>query len=105
MRVSIDFSLNTKEGAFGNVSGEIDVLTEPQIGDSISLLFPGCNNSIEPPAGFTGILKVTDRVIAANKNDQPLMIALNDVAVATESDALKLIEYLEAAFDLFSVIY
>jgi len=106
MKVSVDFSVYTQEdGAFGSVSGEIDTLTPPQIGDSISFLFPQGDQTIEPSIGFSGILKVTDRVIAANRDDQHLMLALSDITLATKSDAIKVTEYLEAAFDLFVVVY
>lgn len=106
MKVSVDFSVYTQaDGAFGSVSGEIDTLIPPQIGDSISFLFSRGDQTIEPSIGFSGILKVTDRVIAANRDDQHLMLALSDITLATKSDALKVTEYLEAAFDLFAVIY
>jgi len=106
MKVSIDFSVYTQaDGAFGSVSGEIDTLTPPQIGDSISFLFPQGGQTIEPSIGFNGILKIIDRVIAANRDDQKLMLTLSDITLATKSDAIKVTEYLEAAFDLFAVIY
>jgi hypothetical protein len=106
MKVSVDFSVYTQaDGAFGNVSGEISVLTPPQIGDSISFLFPQNCQAIDPSIGFSGVLKVTDRVIAANRDDQLLMLALSDITLATKSDVLKLTEYLEAAFDLLAVMY
>lgn len=106
MKISVDFSIYTQaDGAFGSVSGEIEILTPPQIGDSISFLFPQGDQAIDPSAGFSGILKVTDRVIAANRDDQLLMLALSDITLATKSDALKVTEYLETAFDLFAVIY
>ncbi|MBU3058487.1 hypothetical protein [Pseudomonas indica] len=106
MKVSVDFSVYTQaDGAFGNVSGEISVLTPPQIGDSISFLFPQNGQTIDPSIGFSGVLKVTDRVIAANRDDQLLMLALSDIKLATKIDALKLTEYLEAAFDLLAVMY
>lgn len=106
MKVSVDFSIFTQvDGAFGSASGEIDTITTPQIGDSISFLFPKGDLTIEPSIGFSGILKVTDRVIAANRDDQQLILALSDINLATKSDAIKVAEYLEAAFDLFVVIY
>lgn len=106
MKAAIDISLYTQEeGAFGNISGEIKTLTPPQIGDSISFLFPKEDIAFDSSLGFSGILKVTDRVIAANHDDQPIMLALSDITLATKGDALKLVEYLESAFDLFAVIY
>ncbi|MGY2399976.1 hypothetical protein [Pseudomonas sp. SDO5271_S396] len=106
MKISVDFSIYTQaDGVFGSVSGEIESLTPPQIGDSISFLFPQGDQAIDPSIGFSGILKVIDRVIAANRDDQLLMLALSDITLTTKSDALKLVEYLESAFDLFSVIY
>lgn len=106
MKVSVDFSVYIQaDGAFGSVSGEIDTPTPPQIGDSISFLFPRGGQTIESSIGFNGILKVTDRVIAANRDDQKLMLTLSDITLATKSDAIKVTEYLEAAFDLFAVIY
>lgn len=106
MKATIDISLYTQEeGAFGNISGEISTLTPPQIGDSISFLFPTKEIEFDHSTGFSGILKITERVIAANHDMQPLMLGLSDINLATKRDAIKLAEYLESAFDLFAVIY
>lgn len=106
MKVSIDFSIYTQEGgAFGNVSGDIDVSIFPQIGDSISFLFSRRNIAIEPSIGFGGVLKVTDRIIPADRDDQLLMLVLSDVVLSKNDDAIKLVGYFESAFDLFSVAY
>jgi hypothetical protein len=106
MKVAVDFSVFTKdEGAFGNVSGEVSVITVPQIGDSISFLFSDAKVSLDQTIGFGGILKVTDRIIAINREDQQLALALSNVVVQTKNDALKVMQYFEYAFDLFAVRY
>lgn len=99
MKASIDFSIFTrKEGAFGNVSGEISVSTPPQIGDSISFLFPKNGLSIDPSIGFSGDLKAADRIISVNRDDQTLIFALSDVTLETKNEALRLAEHFECCF-------
>lgn len=106
MKVSVDFSILTlTDGALGSVTGEIETILAPQIGDSISFLFPHTDQVLDPSIGFSGVLKVTDRVIAANRADQLIMLALNDVTVATKTEALQLMGYLETAFELFPTTY
>lgn len=106
MKVTVDFSVFTAEaGAFGNLTGEIDVSVAPQIGDSISFMFSKSKATLDPSTGFSGMLKVTDRVIVANQGNQQLALALSDIVVPTKSDAVKVIQYFELAYNLFSVEY
>lgn len=89
MKVAIDFSVFIEdEGVFGNVTGEVDVPIEPQIGDSLSFLFSSGQCKLDVGAGSAGMLKVTDRIVPVNQNDQLLSLALNEVVVPTKSDAL-----------------
>lgn len=106
MIVVIDFSVFIKEaGAFGNVTGELDMPVVPQIGDSLSFLFPGSKSELDLSVGFEGILKVTDRVIPVNQSDQPLSLALSEVVVLTKGDAIKVMQHFESAFGLFAISY
>ena len=106
MKVDIDFSIySEEEGAYGSVSGEISVNVLPHIGDTISFLFSGKNIALDPLIGFDGMLEVTNRIISANREDRKLALSLGDVVVPTKNDALKLMQYLESAFDLFADIY
>jgi len=106
MKVSIDFSVYTDvDGAFGYVSGEIDVIESPQVGDTISFISPSSDLVIDSLLGFDGHLKVTDRVIAANRSDSRVMLALSDVGLAKKDDAVKLMAYMEKAFGLFASKY
>jgi hypothetical protein len=106
MRVFIDFSIFTKvDGVFGNVSGEIDLAVAPQIGDSISLDYQNSLSVSVPILGFSGVLKVLDRVLMANQIDQKIILALSEVVVPSKIDAIGLASYLESTFDLFVVVY
>jgi len=106
MKVHVDFSVYTDEdGSFGGVSGEIEVITLPQIGDSVSFMFSSKGIVIDPEVGFRGMLDVTSRIILANHEDQKLMLTLSDVVVKTRADALQLVKYFEDAFGLFADIY
>ena len=64
MKVIVDATIFTREaGAFGNVSGSIDLSCEPRIGDTIS--FSTEKIGREMPPGFTGLLRVRNRVLTA----------------------------------------
>ena len=104
MKIAVDFSIFTEEGAFGQVSGDLDMVVMPEIGDSISFLFADNGVVLDSNVKFCGILKVTDRIIAMRKGGS-LAIALSDVVVPTKDDAIKLMQYFESAFDLFGQQY
>lgn len=106
MKVGVDFSVFTEEdGAFGNLSGELNLITEPQIGDSVSFIFSDKKLALDPAIGFCGILKVTDRIISANREGQQLSLALSDVVVKSKTEAQKAVQYFESVFDLYAVRY
>jgi hypothetical protein len=104
MKVVIDASIFTQEaGAFGNVSGAIDVSFEPCIGDTLSFI-PTRENTDMPP-GFSGQVRVEGRVITAGGDSHGLMISLEDITVATVDDAQALMAFFEDAHGLFANIY
>jgi hypothetical protein len=104
MKVVIDASIFTQEsGAFGNVSGAIDVSVVPSIGDTIS--FIPTQASAEMPPGFSGQVLVEGRIITAGADSHGLMLALEDITVETVSDAQALVAFFEHAHGLFANIY
>lgn len=105
MKIYIDFSVFTEEGgAFGNVTGELDLAVVPQIGDSVSFAFSD-KPDIYMPADFMGILTVTDRVIPLGGDGFKLQLSLSDVTTSTEDSGSELMSYFESAFGLFADIY
>ncbi len=104
MKVIVDASIFTREaGAFGNVSGSIDLSCEPRIGDTIS--FSTEKVGREMPPGFSGLLRVRNRVLTAGGDPHGPLIELEDLNVETIADAQALIAYLEQGFKLFANVY
>lgn len=104
MKVIVDATITTREaGSFGNVSGPIDLSAEPRIGDTIS--FNSSKTKDEMPPGFTGLVRVKNRVLTAGGDPHGPLIELDDIGVETVEDAQALIAYLEHAFKLFANVY
>ena len=101
MKVLIDISIFATSGsAFGNAHGEIELSETPQIGDTISFVFPRVEGLVRVSA-FTGLLRVKDRILDANGGSRPVSLALYDLVVPTVEDARAIAEYLEKGFGLF----
>ena len=105
MKVNIDSSIFSREkGAFGNVTGSIELVVIPQIGDTIIFSPPTAEAKIDS-LKFNGVLKVTARIFSANSSTDEISIALTDIMVDTEQDAAAVADYLEVGFNLFATIY
>lgn len=105
MKVSIDFSVFLEEGlAFGNVTGDMDMEIVPQSGDSILFSFSP-TSEVKTIVGFTGIVKIIDRVISVGYGGGGLMLELEEVVVSGAEDAHKLMSAFESEFDFFSIEY
>jgi hypothetical protein len=106
MKIYIDLSLfYGSTGAFGRVSGELDLPAVPQVGNTIVCSFP--NNGVLPVVvgGFDGLLTVTDVRFAAQALNAPISLSLDDVVLQTREDARKVMTYLEEGFGLFGEEY
>jgi hypothetical protein len=104
MRVVVDASIFTREaGAFGNISGAIDVSFEPCIGDTLS--FIPTRVTKEMPPGFSGQVRVEGRIITAGGDSHGLMLSLEDITVPSVADAQGLVAFFEDAHGLFANIY
>lgn len=99
MKFSIDISIFARsDGAFGNATGTIELDVAPQIGDTISFTFPRATG-LARVVGFTGMLRVKDRVLNAGGGSN-ISLALDDLVVATLEEARAVAEYLEKGFGL-----
>ena len=96
-KVHVDISLFTKETAFGRISGLLELAVIPQVGDSISFLFPKGGQATPPAAG---LIRVTDRIINANGDDE-VSLSLDDLTVETATDARRIMTFFEDAYGLF----
>lgn len=105
IKVKIDFSIFTQEPkSIGSVSGSIDLVTAPNLGDKI--WFTVTANSVPfPSRGFDGCLTVERRMLNANPINSELFVLLSDLVVPTDGDARAVAEYLEEGFGLFVDIY
>ena len=99
MKFEIDISIFTSsDGAFGNATGSIELEVAPNVGDTISFVFPSAPG-VSPVAGFTGLLRVTDRVLSAGGGSK-ISLALDDITVPNAEVARAVAEYLEKGFGL-----
>jgi hypothetical protein len=97
MKLSIDISIFTdSDGAYGQVMGSITVDIVPQIGDSISFLFPLVQVT-ERSMAFPGLLRVKDRIFNAAA-DSSVALSLEDVVVPTREDADVVAKLMETGF-------
>jgi hypothetical protein len=104
MKVVVDASVFTQEsGAFGNISGAIELSFEPHVGDSIS--FVPIKSDSELPPEFSGIVRVENRIITPGGDKHGLLISLEDITVPTVADAQALMAFFEDAHGLFANIY
>lgn len=105
MKTNIDFSIFSAGSAFGKISGDVDCLVVPMVGDIIAFTFAPNNLAIPFGHNFGGHLKVTDRIIVPNRNESVLTLVLEDMVIGTQEQALNICRYLEAGFGLHVDIY
>jgi hypothetical protein len=104
MKFSIDVSIFTQSnGAFGNVTGTIELDAAPQIGDTISFAFPKIAD-LARAAGFTGMLRVRDRVFNVGGGSN-IALSLEDLELSTVEEARAVAEFLEKGFGLGTDVY
>jgi hypothetical protein len=101
IRVYIDLSVMTVEpSAGGCVSGVIDLIPVPGVGDTVVLARSISATPYPPVVGFTGHFKVSD--VLFQPASHPVSIALNfeDLTVPTIADARIIMKFLEEGFAL-----
>ena len=106
MKLNIELSLfYGSTTAFGNMSGELDLPTVPQTGNTISFMFP--NNNVQPVVvgGFDGLLTVSGVRFAPQSLKTAVTLDLGEVVVQTREDARRVMTYLEHGFGLFGDEY
>ncbi|WP_147224451.1 hypothetical protein [Xanthomonas oryzae] len=106
MKVRVDFSLQTSDGiSIGHVEGTLEFPFAPEVGDTINLMFS--REGINIPRGHEngGILKVIERVITPNKNEDYLSIMLDDMIITNDIQANLIINYLSTSFKLNTNLY
>jgi hypothetical protein len=99
MRIGIDVSIFTRSGgSFGHATGTLDLDLIPEVGDTLSFVFPNIAGAAIP-RGFAGVLKVSDRVIdAAGK--APITLMLEDLMLSSVEDARAVSKYLADGFEV-----
>lgn len=100
-RVHVDISLLGIGTAYGRVSGSIDVGIIPQIGDQVSFAVPKYGELPAEIVEIPYILRVTDRIIATNADDE-VLISLEDVVAETEAKARLIMAFFEECHGLFA---
>ncbi|ALH80473.1 hypothetical protein [Sphingopyxis macrogoltabida] len=98
-RVYVDISLLGIGTAYGRVSGSIDVRTIPQIGDQLSFSVPKYGDLPAEIGEMSYILRVTDRIIAANADDE-VLLSLEDIVAETDARARLIMAFFEECHGL-----
>lgn len=105
-KVYIDISLFTAEAAYGKVSGTLDLAVVPQVGDVIAFrLSEQVNAHVGPrKLPYGGHLRVTDRVIPADRQSD-VLVTLEDVTATTVEGAHQLMKMLEQHYGLLGDVW
>jgi hypothetical protein len=92
MKYSIDFSIfDSPTHAYGNVTGEIDFLSTPKIGDEITFL----NNKKQRVVSL----------VAVQGANSGVLVGLEDLVFHSRLEAETSARYLESSRGLFCVAY
>ncbi len=102
MKIYIDFSIFYPEGAYGNVTGYIDLPTLPKIGEQIVLF-----KDESSPSGvrFSGFLRLEAILPVEGYGPEYAVYSLADAEMHSLADARKLGNWLEAECGLFCDAY
>ena len=103
-RVHIDISLLGIGTAYGRVSGSIDVGIIPQIGDQLSFAVPKYGELSAEIGKIPYLLRVTDRIIAANADDEVVLL-LEDIVADSRASARTVMAFFEECHSLFAEPY
>jgi len=98
MKVSIDFSVFTPSGAFGMISGALELAQVPGIGEKVAFS-PAMTGVLIPlTAGFNWLIEVEDVLHPANGDG--VAVSLADVSFESVADAQVAMKYFESGFGL-----
>jgi len=102
MKVAIDVFVHTALGVpIGSVNGVLEYDDVPQIGDSLSFVFPPRKDAPRV-ASFSGVIKVTNRLISVVNGPEAAkaLVTLEDIVTTTTDEGIAIAKYLEAGFGL-----
>ena len=97
MKIHVDISIFSKEGAVGYSAGSIELETLPRVGERVGFTMP--KEGASPPPGFIPSFEVDN---VAHLIGIGPSIGLKDVELETKADGLALMRYLEEGFGVFS---
>lgn len=103
-RIHVDISVVGIGTAYGRLSGAIDVGTIPQIGDQLSFLSPKYGELPAEIGEIPYLLRVTDRILTANTDDEALL-SLEDIVAETDATARIVMAFFEECHGLFAEPY
>ncbi len=103
-RIHVDISVVGVGTAYGRMSGSIDVGIIPQIGDHLSFLSPKRGELPAEIGEIPYLLRVTNRILAANADDEALL-SLEDIVAETESSARIVMAFFEECHGLLAEPY
>ena len=101
VRIYIDFSVFTNDGAFGNVHGHMDPHVLPRKGETISFNNPKAGVAPVLASGFSYQLTVEHVVHSPQNEAGSVSLALSDVVLTTVDEARSLARYFEEGFGLY----
>ena len=104
--VYVDISIHSEEDAVGMVSGPLEVVATPRVGEALSFGVPAqCVATVEERGiPFIGDLMATAVLPPSAGSDQDLVM-LETLVGRTRADALQLIAFFEQQHNLFPDVW
>ena len=104
MKIDIDISIFIRaSGSYGHATGTLELPLVPSLGDTMSFVFAASTEAVKP-SGFTGLLKVGDRIVdVAGKLNVTLI--LEDLTLESLKDAEEVAKYLATAFGIITDVH
>jgi hypothetical protein len=100
MEVSIDIDLLAAPStAVGQISGKLDLLALPHIGETLSFMFNKTDAVFPIGSGFSGLLKVENVIYPVDRGFPPI-VGLEPIQATSGEHAQSIARYLEDAFGL-----
>lgn len=103
-RVSIDIPIFSNDARYCNVSGELNVMDIPRVGENIrfnlSEEYWDLFDNDRCVASVTKQLVVEHKTLLVGKNEQSVLILLSDIFVTSFDDAKRITQYFERAYGL-----
>jgi len=102
MKLHIDISVFSSSHAFGNVTGDFEFPSVPEVGDKVFLFN---QDGVRGKFSCPDWLKVASVIAVPANGEDAKVVGLDDLVCDSRAEAQAICEYLESKWDLFYVVY